>query len=109
MAGIQKGGPVWTAGSVREGEVSLVLDAFLEARKTVKDLRLVLAPRHLDGLNDIETRARTEKLTASRRSSGGDTPRRRHWFSTMAGRSGLWLTRARSRSFSRTHSDASSP
>ncbi|OGR87377.1 MAG: hypothetical protein A3A86_02275 [Elusimicrobia bacterium RIFCSPLOWO2_01_FULL_60_11] len=74
MAGIQKGGPVWTAGSVREGEVSLVLDAFLEARKTVKDLRLVLAPRHLDGLNDIETRARTEKLTASRRSSGGGGP-----------------------------------
>ena len=66
------GGPLWTAGSVREGEISLVLDAFLEARNRVEGLRLVLAPRHMDGLSEIESRACAENLTVGRRSSGGE-------------------------------------
>ncbi len=41
-------GPLWVAGSVREGEEDLVLQAHAEARKTSPLARLILAPRHLD-------------------------------------------------------------
>lgn len=67
---LRKTCPLWTAGSVREGEISLVLEAFLEARRAVHNLRLVLAPRHMDSLSEIESSARAENLTAARRSSG---------------------------------------
>jgi 3-deoxy-D-manno-octulosonic-acid transferase len=41
-------GPLWVAGSVREGEEDLVLQAHAEVRKTSPQARLILAPRHLD-------------------------------------------------------------
>ena len=41
-------GPLWVAGSVREGEEDLVLQAHAEVRKISPQARLILAPRHLD-------------------------------------------------------------
>ncbi len=38
--------PVWVAGSTHEGEESQVIDAYLKARKEIKNLLLVLVPRH---------------------------------------------------------------
>ena len=40
------GRPVWIAGSTHEGEDELVLDAFREVRRKVRDCLLVLVPRH---------------------------------------------------------------
>jgi 3-deoxy-D-manno-octulosonic-acid transferase len=41
-----RSGGVLVAGSIRDGETRIVLDAFLELRKAFPDLLLVLAPRH---------------------------------------------------------------
>lgn len=41
-------GPLWVAGSVREGEEDAVLQAMAAARTRVPQARLILAPRHLD-------------------------------------------------------------
>ena len=38
--------PVWVAGSTHEGEESQVIEAYLNAKKEIKDLLLVLVPRH---------------------------------------------------------------
>jgi len=40
------GDPVWTVGSLREGEERPVLEAFLSLRERHPGLKLVLAPRH---------------------------------------------------------------
>jgi 3-deoxy-D-manno-octulosonic-acid transferase len=40
--------PLWVAGSVREGEEALVLEAHRALRKTLPGARLILAPRHLN-------------------------------------------------------------
>lgn len=40
--------PLWVAGSVREGEEPLVLEAHRTLRATLHEARLILAPRHLN-------------------------------------------------------------
>ncbi len=40
--------PLWVAGSVREGEEALVLEAHAAVRAAVPGARLILAPRHLN-------------------------------------------------------------
>ncbi len=62
--------PVWTAGSVRESEIPLVLDAFVQARKSIPALRLILAPRH-DHAALVEKLAQEQSLSVCRRSAGG--------------------------------------
>lgn len=46
--------PVWVAGSTRPGEEEQLLDAFVELKKEIADVVLVLAPRHLGRLKEIE-------------------------------------------------------
>ena len=60
-------GPLWVAGSVREGEEDLVLAAHCEVRKTLPSARLLLAPRHLNRAALCVDLARTRGLTAARR------------------------------------------
>ncbi len=45
---------VFTAGSTHPGEEKLVLDAFLEVRKRVPTLKLILAPRHHERAAEVE-------------------------------------------------------
>lgn len=47
------GRPVWVAGSTRPGEEAVVLAAFEVLRRSVPELLLVLAPRHLDRLGEV--------------------------------------------------------
>jgi 3-deoxy-D-manno-octulosonic-acid transferase len=44
--GLAPGIPIWVVGSTREGEESLMLDAFAQLRLAHHDLQLVMAPRH---------------------------------------------------------------
>lgn len=44
---------IWTAGSVRDGEETLILDAFADIRKKFPQIKLILAPRHLDRMDGI--------------------------------------------------------
>jgi 3-deoxy-D-manno-octulosonic-acid transferase len=60
--------PVVVAGSTHRGEEALVLDAFLGLRPAVDGLRLVLAPRHPERLDEVEALARSRGLEVVRRS-----------------------------------------
>lgn len=45
--------PMLVAGSTHHGEESVLLDVYLSLKKKYQDLRLVLAPRHLDRVPEI--------------------------------------------------------
>jgi 3-deoxy-D-manno-octulosonic-acid transferase len=60
--------PVVVAGSTHRGEEATVLDAFLAMRPAAEDLRLVLAPRHPERLDEVEGLARSRGLSVVRRS-----------------------------------------
>jgi 3-deoxy-D-manno-octulosonic-acid transferase len=62
--------PVFMAGSTHHGEEDIVIEAYLQARAQVPTLRLLLAPRHLDRLDEIEALLRKHRLTVHRRSQG---------------------------------------
>jgi 3-deoxy-D-manno-octulosonic-acid transferase len=62
--------PVFMAGSTHRGEEDIVIAAYLQARAQVPTLRLLLAPRHLDRLDEIEMLLRKHQLTVHRRSHG---------------------------------------
>jgi 3-deoxy-D-manno-octulosonic-acid transferase len=72
--------PVFMAGSTHRGEEDIVLEAYLQARAQIPMLRLLLAPRHLDRLDEIEALLRSRQLPTRRRSQGpmasheGETP-----------------------------------
>ena len=60
----------WLAASTHAGEEELVLDAFLQARARVPDLRLILAPRHPRRGDEVAAMIRARGLHAARRSAG---------------------------------------
>jgi 3-deoxy-D-manno-octulosonic-acid transferase len=60
--------PLWTAGSVREGEEALVLKAHAQMKREIPGARLVLAPRHLERLPTCEEEAAAAGLCLVRRS-----------------------------------------
>jgi 3-deoxy-D-manno-octulosonic-acid transferase len=62
--------PVFMAGSTHRGEEDIVIAAYRQARTRVPALRLLLAPRHLDRLDEIEALLRKHQLTVHRRSQG---------------------------------------
>ena len=62
--------PVFMAGSTHRGEEDIVIGAYLQARLQVPALRLLLAPRHLDRLEEIEALLRKHQLMIHRRSRG---------------------------------------
>jgi 3-deoxy-D-manno-octulosonic-acid transferase len=62
--------PVFMAGSTHRGEEDIVLEAYVQARARVPMLRLLLAPRHLDRLDEIEALLRSRQLPLRRRSQG---------------------------------------
>jgi 3-deoxy-D-manno-octulosonic-acid transferase len=60
--------PVVVAGSTHRGEEPAVVDAFAAARRRVPGLRLVLAPRHPERLDEVEALVRRRALGVVRRS-----------------------------------------
>jgi 3-deoxy-D-manno-octulosonic-acid transferase len=62
--------PVFMAGSTHRGEEEIVIAAYRQARLQVPALRLLLAPRHLDRLDEVEALLRKHQLIVHRRSRG---------------------------------------
>jgi 3-deoxy-D-manno-octulosonic-acid transferase len=62
--------PVLMAGSTHRGEEAIVITAYLWARRHIPTLRLLLAPRHLDRLDEIEALLRQHQLAVHRHSQG---------------------------------------
>jgi 3-deoxy-D-manno-octulosonic-acid transferase len=69
--------PVIVAGSTRNGEGPLVLDAFLQVRQRFGEAVLFIAPRHLQRVQRICAEARQRGLACQRRSqiATADRPR----------------------------------
>lgn len=61
---------VWLAASTHEGEDEILLNAHLEARKTIPNLRLILAPRHPKRAPHIARLAQGLGLRIALRSEG---------------------------------------
>ncbi len=70
LRGYLPGGSLWTAGSVREGEEALVLQAMLTLRTTLPGVRLLLAPRHLSRVDVSLKLCERAGLRAALRSRG---------------------------------------
>ncbi len=62
--------PVVVAGSTAPGEESLVLDAFEAARRGHGELLLILAPRHLSRIKEVEALVLSRGLRMGRYSAG---------------------------------------
>src|SRR5262249_24887334 len=62
--------PVFMAGSTHRGEEDIVLEAYVQARAQVPRLCLLLAPRHLDRLDEVAALLQSRELPARRGSQG---------------------------------------
>jgi 3-deoxy-D-manno-octulosonic-acid transferase len=65
-------GPLWIAASTHDGEEAACLRVFRSLRSRFPSLRLLLAPRHLDRLADVEQTLRREGIAYVRRSALDD-------------------------------------
>lgn len=70
-------GLLWVAGSTHPGEEELILRAHTALRKRFPALKLILAPRHVERANEVETLAHDLNQTLARRTcdkgfNGGD-------------------------------------
>lgn len=73
--GLPEGRRILVGGSTREGEEAILLDAFAVLRRRFPDLLLILAPRHLTRLGDVEGLLRTRGIRWTLRSRiGPDRP-----------------------------------
>lgn len=72
--GIPAGAPVWVCGSTRPGEEAILAEAFGAVRRVHPDLRLIVAPRHIERAEEVETVLRTAGLEVIRRSRQKQTP-----------------------------------
>ncbi|MFZ1682853.1 MAG: glycosyltransferase N-terminal domain-containing protein [Candidatus Zixiibacteriota bacterium] len=61
---------LWVAGSTREGEEPLLLDLYCSLAKKFPQLRLLIAPRHLERVAEIEVDIRSHGLTVRRLGEG---------------------------------------
>lgn len=68
LQGAAHAGKVWTAGSVREGEERQILEVFKKLKKDFPELKLILAPRHLENLQEIKALIKSMDLRFSSRS-----------------------------------------
>ena len=69
--GLPGKGPLWVAGSIHPGEEEVILDAFATLRDHHPDLDLVLAPRRLDRVPEIEAKLRSRGLPYRLRRASG--------------------------------------
>jgi 3-deoxy-D-manno-octulosonic-acid transferase len=69
--GLGREQPLFLAGSTHEGEEEQVLDAWEAARQHVPDLALMIAPRHLQRVEEISALVEARGLRVVRRSALG--------------------------------------
>ena len=62
--------PVWLAASTREGEETLILDAFAKRQHKEEDVLLLLVPRHPQRFNEIAALVEARQFKLCRRSDG---------------------------------------
>ncbi|MDI6762935.1 MAG: 3-deoxy-D-manno-octulosonic acid transferase [Thermodesulfobacteriota bacterium] len=67
--GLQGNETILLAGSTHQGEEEIFIQLFKDLRKADPHLILILAPRHLDRLEEVEKVLRNEDLSWKRRSS----------------------------------------
>jgi 3-deoxy-D-manno-octulosonic-acid transferase len=60
--------PILLAGSTHQGEEEILGRIFLALRRDFQDLFLIIAPRHIERLREVESHLRTLGLTVARRS-----------------------------------------
>ncbi|HYR91704.1 MAG TPA: 3-deoxy-D-manno-octulosonic acid transferase [Terriglobia bacterium] len=65
---LQRWKQAWVAASTMPGEEELVLNAFVELRKTYPQLKLVIAPRHADRFETVEELIKRRGIECVRRS-----------------------------------------
>lgn len=65
-AGLHRGEPVIVAGSTHRGEEATMLEAFQSLRTSYPRARLIMAPRHLERLEEVETLIRPSGLVSVR-------------------------------------------
>jgi 3-deoxy-D-manno-octulosonic-acid transferase len=70
LASLLPEGPLWVAGSVREGEEEPVAAALTAVRGRLPTARLILAPRHLNRAQACVETARSKGFRVRRRSDG---------------------------------------
>lgn len=68
---------VWLAGSTHEGEEGMILDTFKEIRPSFSRLRLIIAPRRLERVQEVHRLAEDKGLKASMRTCM--TPQTKPW------------------------------
>lgn len=68
LLGIDRGTPVWVAGSTHPGEEEMVLRAYGKLRERRPELRLIIAPRHIERIEEVVEAFRTAGVLILRRS-----------------------------------------
>jgi 3-deoxy-D-manno-octulosonic-acid transferase len=63
------GRPLWVAGSTAPGEEEMVLSALRAVRRSVPDVRLLLAPRHPERFSEVTSMVEAAGLRAARRTA----------------------------------------
>jgi 3-deoxy-D-manno-octulosonic-acid transferase len=81
--------PVWVASSTHDGEENAVLQAHKALLTEIPDLCLILAPRHPERGDAVETLVTAAGLTCNRRSRG-DAPGAQVYLADTLGELGLW-------------------
>jgi 3-deoxy-D-manno-octulosonic-acid transferase len=74
LARVLAGAPFWVAASTRPGEEEVVLGAHVAAQRAGLASALVLAPRHLDRIQDVERLLAARELRWRRRSDASQAP-----------------------------------
>ena len=57
--------PILLAGSVHPGECDTVLQAYMQARRTIPSLKLILVPRHFTWMNELHKKCSAHAYTLS--------------------------------------------
>lgn len=69
--GWERGAELVVVGSSRPGEEALLLQAFRALKRSRPGLRMVLAPRHLERVDEVLALLKKERVSFARRSQGG--------------------------------------
>src|SRR5205807_1603116 len=72
--GLHTRAPLWIVGSSHPGEEEQVLAAYARAREQVPDLRLLIAPRHVERVDEVAAAVIVAGFPYRRRSEPGGEP-----------------------------------
>lgn len=67
--GLSEAQPVLVVGSTHKGEEEYIFNTFLAVKEKYPDYKMILAPRHLDRINEVENLAHSYNLKTVRRTA----------------------------------------